>query len=82
MRKHGVLILIMADQRIEMRPAFSLKNCRHGFGIGGISAQAVNRLGAEGDQSTGRQQRRSVRDIPISAVKNFSHAVGHPSSRL
>ncbi len=72
----------MTDQRVKMRPALGLKNRRHSFRVGGISAQAVNRLGAKGDQFTGRQQSRGLCDITVSTVENFSHVIGHASLRL
>ena len=40
----------MHDQRIEQRAALGGEDRGHRFAIGGVGAQAVNRLGGEGDQ--------------------------------
>ncbi len=48
----------MHDQWIEARPALGLVDLQHGIGVGGVGAQPVDRLGGEGDELSGPQQRR------------------------
>ena len=40
----------MHDQGVEQRAALGGENRGHGFAIGGVGAQAIDRLGREGDK--------------------------------
>ncbi len=50
-----------------MRPSLGGEDRGHRLGIGGIRAEPVHRLGAEGDQFTCRQQKRRRCDILVRA---------------
>src|SRR3569833_212666 len=54
--------MYMHDQGVEARPAFGLEHTRHGAAIGGVSAQAVDRLRGERDKSALAQYARGVGD--------------------
>ena len=51
-------IFDMDDQGIEARPPLGGENRGHGFAIGGVRAQAIDRLGRESDQAALRQDTR------------------------
>ena len=71
----------MADQWVEMRPALGRKNRRHRLGIGGIRTKPVNRLGAERDQLTFRQQARRRGDVPVRSGQKLGHSVHRAARR-
>ena len=48
------------DQRIERRPALGLIEPRDGPAVGGVGAEAVNRLGRKGDQPAGLEAAHRV----------------------
>ena len=52
----------MHDQGIEQRPALGGENRGHRLAVGGVGAQAVNRLGGEGDQAAIAQDARGLGD--------------------
>ena len=52
----------VADQRIELRPALGLEDRRDRALVGGVAAQAVDRLGREGDELALAQQPRRLGD--------------------
>jgi hypothetical protein len=43
------------DQRIERRPVLDVEDARDGGVVGGVGAEAVDRLGGEGDDAAGAQ---------------------------
>ena len=55
-------IRVVADQRVEMGPALGGEDAGDGPRIPGIGAQPVDRLGGEGDQLPGAEQRRGLGD--------------------
>ena len=52
----------MHDQRIEARPPLGGENAGHRLAIGGVGAQAIDRLGRKGDQSAMAQDMRGMGD--------------------
>ncbi len=59
--ERGVGVRVVADQRVEVRPALGGEHGGDGAVGGGVRPQAVDRLGREGDQLTGQQQGRGLR---------------------
>ena len=52
----------MRDQRIEGGPSLGGIKPRHRLAIGRVGAEAIDRLGREGDEPAGREAARGVRD--------------------
>ena len=53
----------VADQRVEMRPSLGFKHGSHRSATARIRAQAIDRLGREGDEFARAQQPRRFRDL-------------------
>ncbi len=52
----------MSDQGIEFRPAFGVEDGGDRALVGGVTAQAIDSLGREGDQPAGAQEARGFVD--------------------
>ena len=58
----------MHDQGIEQRAALGGEDRGHGFAIGGVGAQAVDRLGGEGDQAAVRCRILAASAMPLASA--------------
>ncbi len=68
----------MHDQRIEAGPALGGKDRGDRAVAGGIAAQAIDRLGREGDQLAAAQGARRVADLAQGRLQPPSHAAPAP----
>jgi hypothetical protein len=53
----------MNDERIEARAVLGREDCGHGAVIGGIGAEAIDRLGGKGDEAAGAKRFGRGRDV-------------------
>ena len=64
----------MHDQRIEAGPALGGEDRGDRAVIGGVAAQAIDRLGRKGDQLAGAQRPRRLAYLSQAALQAPSHA--------
>ena len=66
----------MGDERIERRPALGLVEARDGLAVGGVGAEAVNRLGRKGDEPAGRKAAHRIPDRGGIGPRHACHQPG------
>ena len=62
----------MRDQRVETRPALGLENPGHGGAVGRVAGKAIDRLGRDGDDFAGFEQRQR-RGHRVADFQDFRH---------
>ena len=70
----GARVCDVHDERVARGPALGRVDRAHGVGVVGAGAEAVHRLGGEGDEAPPTDPLRCARDGPTGAVEPLGHA--------